>query len=37
MIIRIMNGGYNMPAYGGILGSGQVKSLVAFLRSRKSH
>jgi ubiquinol-cytochrome c reductase cytochrome b subunit len=35
MIIRILNGGYNMPHYGGILGSGEVKSLVAFLQSRK--
>ncbi len=35
MVIRILNGGYNMPGYGGILGSGEVKSLVAFLQSRK--
>jgi ubiquinol-cytochrome c reductase cytochrome b subunit len=35
MIIRILNGGYNMPAYGGILGSEDVQNLVEFLQSRK--
>ena len=37
MVIRILNGGYNMPGYGGILGSGEVTSLVAFLQSRQAH
>jgi len=33
---RIMNGGLNMPAFGGILTSDELSSLVAFLKSRKT-
>ena len=35
MIIRIMNGGYNMPGYGGILKPDGTDALIAFLKSRK--
>lgn len=35
MTIRILNGGYNMPAYGGILKAAETKDLVAFLQSRQ--
>ncbi|WP_029917490.1 cytochrome b N-terminal domain-containing protein [Pelobacter seleniigenes] len=35
MTIRILNGGYNMPAYGGILKAKDVEDLVAFLQSRQ--
>lgn len=35
MTIRILNGGYNMPAYGGILQAEEVHKLVAFLQSRR--
>jgi ubiquinol-cytochrome c reductase cytochrome b subunit len=34
MIIRIMNGGYNMPAYAGILKSQETDDIIAFLKSR---
>jgi ubiquinol-cytochrome c reductase cytochrome b subunit len=34
-IIRILNGGVNMPAYGSILAPSEVDALVAFLQSRK--
>jgi ubiquinol-cytochrome c reductase cytochrome b subunit len=32
---RIMNGGLNMPAFGGTLTNDELSSLVAFLKSRK--
>jgi ubiquinol-cytochrome c reductase cytochrome b subunit len=36
MIIRVSNGGYNMPGYGGILDSAELAQLVGFLESRQS-
>ena len=36
MIIRIMNGGKNMPSFGGTLPADQVTSLVAYLQTRKT-
>lgn len=35
MTIRIVNGGTNMPAFGGQLTPNQLKTLVAFLQSRQ--
>ncbi|MEJ2720124.1 MAG: cytochrome b N-terminal domain-containing protein [bacterium] len=35
MTIRILNGGYNMPAYGSILAPGELDALIAFLESRR--
>ncbi len=34
MILRILNGGYNMPSFAGSLNPADVTSLVAFLKSR---
>ncbi len=34
LIIQVMNGGYNMPAFGGILSSGDLHSLLSFLETR---
>lgn len=34
MIIRIMNGGYNMPAFAGILKAQETDAIIAFLKSR---
>jgi ubiquinol-cytochrome c reductase cytochrome b subunit len=36
MIIRVLNGGYNMPGYSSILDSQELKEVVSFLQSRKS-
>ncbi len=36
LITRILNGGVGMPAYGSTLKSDELKSLVAFLQTRKS-
>jgi ubiquinol-cytochrome c reductase cytochrome b subunit len=36
MTWRILNGGINMPAFGGILKPGEVTALVAFLQSRST-
>jgi len=35
MVIRIVNGGVNMPAFGAALKPGEIDNLVAFLQSRK--
>ena len=35
MVIRIVNGGTNMPAYGSSLKPKEIDALVAFLQSRK--
>jgi ubiquinol-cytochrome c reductase cytochrome b subunit len=35
MKIRVLNGGYNMPAYGRILAPGELNALLAFLESRR--
>jgi hypothetical protein len=34
MIIHIVNGGVNMPAFGVILKGGEVDDLLAFLQTR---
>jgi ubiquinol-cytochrome c reductase cytochrome b subunit len=34
LIIQVMNGGYNMPAFGGILSSNDLHSLIQFLETR---
>ncbi len=36
MVIRIVNGGVNMPAYGATLKPEEINDLIAFLQSRKS-
>jgi hypothetical protein len=35
MTIRILNGGYNMPAYASILKPAELDSLLTFLESRR--
>lgn len=37
MVIRILNGGHNMPAFGAILNPDQVSDLVAYLQTRRLH
>lgn len=37
MIVRILNGGRNMPAYGSILHPDQVTDLVEYLKTRTTH
>ena len=37
MTIRIVNGGYNMPAFGGSLSNRELDDLVAFLKTRAVH
>lgn len=37
MTIRIVNGGYNMPAFGGSLSNRELDDLVAFLKTRTAH
>jgi ubiquinol-cytochrome c reductase cytochrome b subunit len=36
MIIRVSNGGYNMPGYAAILSSEELKRIVSFLQSREA-
>ncbi len=35
MVIRIVNGGVNMPAFGATLKPAEIDELVAFLESRR--
>jgi ubiquinol-cytochrome c reductase cytochrome b subunit len=35
MVIRILNGGHNMPAFGSILHPDQVTDLVDYLKTRR--
>ena len=35
MVIRIVNGGVNMPAFGNTLNPGEIDNLIAFLSSRR--
>ncbi|MEJ2637256.1 MAG: cytochrome b N-terminal domain-containing protein [Calditrichia bacterium] len=37
MTVRIMNGGYNMPAFAGSLSAEDLEKILAFLKTRKSH
>ena len=37
IIIRIVNGGVNMPAFGATLKPGEINDLVAFMESRTKH
>lgn len=37
MTLRIMNGAYNMPVFGGILSSTETENLLDFLSTRKKH
>ncbi|MFZ0321032.1 MAG: cytochrome c, partial [Candidatus Sulfotelmatobacter sp.] len=37
MILRILNGGHNMPAFAGILHPDETTALVEYLKTRKLH
>jgi ubiquinol-cytochrome c reductase cytochrome b subunit len=37
IVIRILNGGHNMPSFAGALKPADMDALVAFLQSRKTH
>ena len=37
IIVRVLNGGYNMPAYGNNISPENLKALTAFLVSRREY